>query len=218
MSDSPEQTKKKIEQEKRNLALAQANQDEQLKKTISANPIIKPVLEENDAKIEVQDACHFKIKSSDKDKTDIEKIIEDYKKENYAQFYKEDILAFPSQEEALNFFTKQATAEPARKFLFSQVDLDLKLTGFNLYSCGTKKLYQGTYPAIKSEIAADLKLNPDNQNLIEGLKEISALANPTAGFRTSMKEVKERTKSEEQAGDEIELGSINPFSTKPKPY
>ena len=199
--------KKEIAREKRDREIEQLyNEEEQKKVAVLAASFKKfsPAVEEEE--------YHFNIKPSGSNNGDWQKIIADYKKQYPDKPIQNNVLTFTTLEDAINFFTAQAAHEPPRKFLAPEVDHQGNLTGFNLYSCGNKKLYQGTLKDIQNQLKADLKQNPEDLNVKQGLDEITSLLNPTSGYRAALQEVKSPAEDEEQ--DKSNLP--NPFNIRPK--
>ncbi|MBA2651750.1 MAG: hypothetical protein H0U73_05740 [Tatlockia sp.] len=215
MSEKEEQIKKKLAEEMRNKEIAQFDQEAVLKKAASDAAINEALAEEDETSaLTSQDECYFKPKISNANKDDWKDILDDYEELFKDRLpLKGNVLVFKSPEEAIAFFEKHATASPPRKFLCPEVDINHKLTGYNLYSCGSNKLYKGTFQQIHNEITADLKAKPDDPNLQAGLAEITRHMNPTSGFKAAFKEVVPKTEEEEQ----VAKSSLpDPTSTKPK--
>lgn len=138
---------------------------------------------------------------------DWKKIIEDYKKQYPGITIENNVLKFPTQDDALSFFTAQASAEPPRKFLARELGPDGNPTGFHAFSCGDGKLYQGTLEEIHEQLKAAQLENNDDPNIKEGLLTIAKFMNPAQGYKESLQKTKD---------PEIDSGLPNPLSTTPK--
>jgi hypothetical protein len=222
MSTKEEQLKKLQEEEKRRdeafkLALEQERKEKALKEAALATA-------EKEQR-QVGKESYF-TPSPGKNKSDWEKILEDYKKKYPDQSVKDNVLTFTSLDEATKFFKDQATANPPRKFFMEEIDENGKPTGLNFFSCGNGKMYQGTLNEIQDQLKADQRANPDDPNIQEGLGDIARALNPARDFRAALKETKGVEEKKEQAqaqapepapeADEgTEHTAPNPYSTKP---
>lgn len=101
--------------------------------------------------------------------SDWEKILADYKKAYPKAKLDGDTLQFESRDDAVAFFTKQATATPPRTFFMREM-VDGKETGFHLYSCGNGKMYQGTIDEIQKQLEAEPKTDLKAQTALESFK------------------------------------------------
>ncbi|RUR18883.1 hypothetical protein ELY21_06575 [Legionella sp. km535] len=122
---------------------------------------------------------------------DWKKILQDFKKKYPDAVIKNNALVFPTKEDAIAFFTAQATQEPPRKFLVAEMDSNGKPTGFHVFSCGNGTLYQGNLNKIKEQLKQDLQNNPEDPNLKEGLATIARFLNPSKGFKESLIQAKD---------------------------
>ena len=130
------------EQEKRNKLNAQSAQIDRLK---PLPDLQKPV--------------QLQLSGDDKD---WQKILSAFKEKYPETPVENNTLSFPTKDDAINFFTAQATATPPAKFLCKEIDADGKPTGFNVFSCGNSKLYQGSLQEIHEQLTADQKATPDD--------------------------------------------------------
>lgn len=156
---------------------------------------------------------HLSLKPSGADNEDWKKTLVDYKKLYPDKPVQNDTLSFETKEDAINFFTAQATGEPPRKFLASGGDQEGKLNGFNVFSCGNKKLYQGSLQDIQNQLKADLNQKPEDLNIKQGLDKITRLINPNSVSQAVLHQAKAHTGVEEQ---QIESTLPNPFCTRPQ--
>lgn len=206
MSSNEEQIKKKIAEDKHNREIELFQEEEaRLKKADLSNEL--PVQAEEDT----ESSGNIKLYVPTND--GVNKIRSDYVKLYPDRPIQKDVLTFDSQKEATDFFTTQATSEPPQKFLASYVDQNGKLTGQNLFSCGNKKLYEGTFQEIQEQLKADLKQKPDDLNLQQGLEQITRLINPAVEYRSALKQAKGANTAAEQSNDS---DLLNPLETKPK--
>lgn len=115
-------------------------------------------------------------------------------------------LIFPSHESSVNFFTEQA--KMGREFFVAEY-VDDKPTGFHLFSCGNKQIYQGTLDEIKAELEAEIKKNPTNTSASEGLLQIeeaikATLVNdPTNKMRGALQENRENKEATSPSASSI---------------
>lgn len=127
-------------------------------------------------------------------------------------------LIFPTQDDAVNFFEAQAKAE--RKFCAVEV-VDGKRIDNYMFSCGEGKLYKGSAADIKSQLAADLKKDPNNSNLREGLDVFKKMApEPKPAAQAAIKDTlnagradqvaKQRAAADEQTADAAITGAPTP--------
>ncbi|MBA2709741.1 MAG: hypothetical protein H0U57_04005 [Tatlockia sp.] len=153
-------------------------------------------------------------------------IIDDYEKEDYAKPRNENgALIFPGPDEAKKFFTEQAGKN--REFLTTLIE-NGKSTDFHHFSCGSGKLYTGSYQSIHNELTSDLKAaNGSDKAMIEkGIKQISSFMQPqpapSQSLSQSMKARMQGFKAEEEKPKEgldqekPDYKSPSPLSTSPK--
>ncbi|WP_298626984.1 hypothetical protein [uncultured Legionella sp.] len=122
---------------------------------------------------------------------DWKKIIKDYNQQYPETPVENNVLRFPSQEDAISFFASQAALEPPRKFLARELGPDGKLTGFNVFSCGDGKLYQGTLEEIQEQLKEAELENKDDPAIKEGLQTIAKLLNPAQSYKESLLKTRE---------------------------
>lgn len=215
MSSKEERLKKKLQEDRQKQEalgreIEQVRLEEEKRKAAA-------LLDESSPKSQPsEELTRYNIQSSGVESEDWKKIIEDYKKKYPENPIEKNTLTFPTKKDAIDFFTAQATTEPPRKFLASEIDQNGKPTGFNLFSCGDGKLYKGTFNEIQDQLKAAQKENPDDPNLKQGLATIARFVNPAQGFRETLLQTKEPEKTasteEHQSGSSL----ANPLSTKPK--
>lgn len=145
---------------------------------------------------------------------DWKKILQDFKKKYPDAVIENNVLVFPTKEDAIAFFTAQANQEPPRKFLVAEMDSNGKRTGFHVFSCGNGTLYQGNLNEIKEQLKQDLQNNPEDPNLKEGLATIARLLNPSKGFKESLIQAKDPEASNLQ--DEHLAGHNSSLSQRSK--
>ncbi len=138
------------------------------------------------------------------------KIIEDYKAKYPESPIVNNVLVFPTKDDAISFFAEQAAMEPPRKFLVKEVGPDGKPTGFNVFSCGDGKLYKGTYEEIQEQLKAAQLENPDDPNIKQGLATIAQFVSPNPA--QSFKETLLKNKEPEEANEH----AVTPLGTVPK--
>lgn len=118
-------------------------------------------------------------------KSDYQKIIEDYNKQYPETAVKDTdekgVLIFPSRDAATDFLAAQAASKPPRKFLFSEMDATSgQLMDFHFFSCGDGALYKGSMSEIQNQLQEAQKANPDNGKIKAGLELIKARLNTNA--------------------------------------
>ncbi|KTD59007.1 hypothetical protein [Legionella shakespearei] len=204
MSTKEEQLKKLQEEEKRrDEAFALAREQEERKDKERKDAALAAEEEQ-----QIGQETYF-TPSPNTNKSDWEKIIEDYKKKYPDEPVKDNVLVFPTREDAINFFQQQASANPPRKFLGTEIDASGKPTGFNVFSCGDGKLYQGSLNEIQDQLKEAQKAKPDDPNIKEGLAIIARALNPAQDFRAALKETKDADEPQQSTAP-------NPLSTKPR--
>jgi hypothetical protein len=159
---------------------------------------------------------HFKVQSKGPINEDWKEILKDYEK-IYPKPTKDNTLSFPTKEDALKFFAEQASANPPRKFLASQVDAQGQYKDYNVFSCGDGQVYKGSFEQIKQDLSKALEKDPKNQNIVEGLATIERYANPAQNFKSTLKAIKPNPEAK-SASEELAPSSLtpNPLSTTPK--
>ena len=187
--------KKKADEEELALNLLALEEDARLKKAALAAAL---------------NESHVHFKSSETSSDDWSKICSDYIKQYPDKPIKDNALSFPTKDDAIAFFTTQALSEPPREFLCAEIDQSGTKTGFNVFSCGNKKLYQGSLSDIHNQLKADLAQNPDDAKTKQGLETITRFINPTLGFRTSLQEAKAQPLAKERSID-----GDNPITHRP---
>lgn len=209
MASNQDKVKQKLQEERDkvdalNQEIARYNLEEERKKNASkSNEGSSPEPSQN------PDEAQFKVKPSPIAEEDWKKILQDYMEQYPEHPVQNDTLKFPSRDDAINFFTAQATNTPPRKFFLSEHSrVDGKPTGFHVFSCGDGVLYKGTINEIQTDLKAALKANPNDPNLKEGLETINKFANPAQDFKGRLQSTKEEVTS---ASNE----ENNPLETKP---
>lgn len=200
-----EQLRKHLEEERRKNEAFELAREQELKEKERKEALLAAGEEEQQ---QVGQELYFTA-SPNMNQSDWEKIVADYKKKYPDQPIKEDnVLIFPTREDAINFFQQQAAATPPRKFLGTEIDESGKPTGFYVFSCGDGTLYQGSLNEIQDKLKEAQKENPDDPNIKEGLATIARALNPAQDFRAALKETKN--------GDEPQSTAPNPLGTKPR--
>ncbi|MBL7479020.1 hypothetical protein [Legionella bononiensis] len=150
------------------------------------------LLDEESSKSQpVEEMTRFNLQPTGVEADDWKKIVEDFKKKYPNVPIENNVLVFPTKDDAIAFFTTQATQEPPRKFLASELDSNGKPTGFYAFSCGNGTLYQGTLNEIEEQLKSEQENNPDDPNLKQGLATISRLLNPAKGYRETLIQAKD---------------------------
>lgn len=206
MLDKKELLKKKMEEAKLNNELEQLAIEEQRLKEANLTDSIENPLEPED---EINYIYNLSPTLNKKD--DWKEIVADYKKAYPDRPCENKRLAFNTREEAMDFFTAQATKQPPRRFL-AQEHIHNEPTGFHVFSCGNNKLYQGSLQDIQSQLKTDLIKQPDDLNTKQGLELITKHLNPASEFKSALNEAKASTKLDETPTTSLP----NPLSTKPK--
>jgi hypothetical protein len=197
-----EQIKKNISKERQNKEMEQFHKEEQIKAAVLTASLDAPLLEEPPSMAK-EDRSHFNLKPVLTDDDAWKKILADYKKLYPGKSVENNMLSFETENDAIKFFTAQATNEPPGKFLVSEVDQNGKQTGMNLFSCGNSKLYKGSLKDIHRQLQDDLKQNPDDPNIKQGLNDITRLINPTSEYRTVLQQAKD-SEPKEAVDEQIE--------------
>ena len=211
MSSKEELVRKKIDEERFNRDKEQQLHQEEERLKAAALVASLDVSSPKSKK----DESRFSLKPSEIDNEDWKKLLADYKKKYPDRLVRNNVLTFATKEDAVNFLTSQATSEPPRKFLATEIDQNGKPTGMNMFSCGNKKLYQGSLNDIQDQLKAELKQSPGDINVKQGLDHITRLIGSAHGYREALQQVKGQplTPTEEQR---TESSPPNPFSTRPK--
>ncbi|KTD51177.1 hypothetical protein [Legionella quateirensis] len=162
----------------------------------------------------VEEVTRFNLQPTGIESDDWKKIVEDFKKKYPNSPVENNVLIFPTKDDAIVFFTAQASQEPPRKFLASELDQNGKPTGFNVFSCGDGTLYQGTLNEIEEQLKTELKDNPDDPNLKQGLATITRLLNPAKGFRETLMQAKDSEGADLKDGHQADHGSVSPQRSK----
>ena len=218
MSTKEEKIKKQLEEERRKQEafgkeLEQLSKEEELRKLSLQES-------EQSSKLRAQDdTTRMKFQPSSNDKS-WKKIIEDYKKKYPDVNIENNVLTFPTMDDAISFFKDQATCTPPRKFLASEIDGSGKLTGFHLFSCGDGNLYQGSLQEIHNQLEAAQLEKPEDKNINEGLNVIRSAMNPTHDFRSALLNTRDSSKDMDDESEHEQSSDMTPLSTKPKrsPY
>lgn len=133
-------------------------------------------------------------------------VIEAYRAQFGIKGYeKSNTLEFASREDAILFFDEKAQA--GHEFLACEVT-----SGYCVFSCGSKKLYQGSsLERIQEELEADSKIYPDDHKIKEGLELISNIlaaqeaAEKDAGCNTTrMREQLQGQREKASSEEELE--------------
>ncbi|CAM2980899.1 hypothetical protein [Legionella worsleiensis] len=197
MSRNDEQQEKNVQKERQRLAEQQRKKNEldllrqAEEQRLKDEQIRNAILDDSMTAAPVATTLSFQVQPPAGEGEDWQKIIEDFKKLYPYSPIKNNILTFPTQKDAINFFTAQARQEPPRKFLAIQIGSDGKPTGYTLFSCGNGTLYQGSLAEIESQLKAELKNQPDDHNLQEGLATIMRASNTAQSYKESLKLIKE---------------------------
>lgn len=131
-------------------------------------------------------------KLSKKHSSDWNKIIEDYKKQYPDKPIKNNCLCFESDDDAVNFFQAQATAQPPRAFFAIKVDEHGTPLGPCMCSCGNGKLYQGNASEIKAQLEQELEKDPNNPEIMKYISIAEdLLKKPAQDFRSTMQAQRE---------------------------
>jgi len=196
----PEQ-KKKEQQEKEEIRLAKEFREQKALKEALLTDQEKP--------------HQYQLKPSPEHKEDLDEILKDYKKKypNIPIDPKKPALQFDTREDAINFFTAQATSKPPRKFLAIEVDDQGKPTGFYCYSCGDGTLYQGSLKDIKNALQ-EAPVSEQTKNGLDFIK--SYMSNPTQNFRANMQNQKNEESAKKDEPESSLPGSPSPLNTQPK--
>lgn len=143
------------------------------------------LIENADQKTDKTEHTSYFMPKPEKGKSDWEKILAEFKEKYPNTPVDANVLTFATKEEAINFFKSEATK--GHKFLAEEITQEGTPTGFYLFSCGDKNMYQGTISQIHDQLLEAQLKNPDDANLKEGIAKISALLNPTQSYRESMR-------------------------------
>jgi hypothetical protein len=120
------------------------------------------------------------------------KILEAYKE--YAKYHSVNIdektgaLVFEGRKDAVTFFKNQA--ELGCAFFVKEI-CDGTPVDFYMLSCGDKHFYKGKLADIKTALEADIKKQPENAALLDGLETINkemAVENASKNQATKMRE------------------------------
>lgn len=215
MSSKEEQIKKKLQEDRqRQEALGreieQVRLEEEKRKAAA-------LLDDSSPKPQPsEELTRYNIQAAGVESEDWKKIIEAYKKKYPENPIENNTLIFPTKQDVIDFFTKQASAEPPRKFLACEVNQNGKPTGFNVFSCGDGNLYKGTLNEIQDQLKAAQKENPEDPNLKQGLATIARFLNPAQGYRETLLQTKEPENTAPTEEHQSESTLPNPVSTKPK--
>lgn len=221
MSTTEEQVKKKLEEERRNKESFEQEAEQQRQEEKRRAALLEASQSDESVQIEEDDKQIFVAPSPSTNKSDWAKMVEDYKKKYPDKEVKDNTLIFPTRDDALKFFEQQATANPPRKFLGTELNgASGQPTGFHVFSCGDGVLYQGTLNEIQDKLKEAQKAKPDDPNIKEGLDTIARALNPAQDFRAAMKETRasaeQQTSGTEEELEERRKSSPNPLSTTPR--
>ncbi|WP_156812547.1 hypothetical protein [Legionella tunisiensis] len=149
----------------------------------------------------------------EKPSDDWAKIVEDYQKK-----YKKEpegpaknILSFPSEKEAMEFFESQAKAEPPREFLMQKLE-NGKPVDDHVFSCGSGQLFRGSLKDLQTQVTQALAGEKDEakrqkleagKNLID--QRVAAMEKST-DMRAKMGSMKEQAKVEQTPQQKEEHG------------
>lgn len=204
---SPEQIKEQLDKkwrelEAQNMLVSPGQKQQELKEAIASLAPSSPVVETEENK------SNYILKPLGSRNNDWEKICEDYLKKYPNSQVKNNTLVFASRQEAMAFFTRQATSIPPREFLLSETDQNGKPTGHNVFSCGNGTLYQGTYNEIHQQLKNEKSNDP---RVLEGINTISRLLDPTSSLKSRLNQNKA-----ENPISSPQSRTPNPLNTRPK--
>ena len=200
MTTKEEQARKKLEEERRQQEALGRELEQRRKDEITRNPAMSPPLPTEDEQPKNSPVI---VQGTTNDK-DWQKIKADYQKKYPDNIISNDTLEFPSQTDAIEFFSAQAASNPPQRFLCKELGADGQPTGFNLFSCGDGKLYQGNLNEIHAQLKAALVEKPDSSAIKEGIETIQRLLNPAQNFRAAIQDTRPSEDTPE------------PFNPKPK--
>ena len=142
--------------------------------------------------------------------SDWEKVVEDYKRKYPERQLENNRLPFLSKEEATSFFEEQAAIQPPRKFMGRGFDSAGQPMDYFVLCPGNNKLYEGCANEIYNQLTAELKDNPEDQKIKDGLNKIKPFVNPSQRMRQEI----QRCRPEEP---EPVSSTPTPMRTTPSP-
>lgn len=186
-----QQKKNDNEQQRINSQTDLANKTQaQLQNSQSSPIVVIPTDEDQEDTTQVFDEHldveteQYEVKPVISNDKDWKLIVDAYKKEYPKNEIKDNLLTFPSPENAISFFKQQAKDTPPRKFFASEF-ANGKSTGNHVFSCGSGTLYKGSLDDIQKQLASDLAAKSNDPDLKAGMEQINRIisTNKTREFR-----------------------------------